>query len=294
MASITVYTFGLTKKKSTVGQVAAVIVRCALIVSKPQLFEDEALLDVDLGSTEWFAIQRRLIASRPLTKAAYDRWYDAMLADVATVDQPGQVLEIGSGSGFVKTLDPSVITSDIVPGHSDRIVDAEHLPFDDESLRAILLTHVFHHIPNVRMFLKEAQRTLVPGGVVTMVDVAHTPLSKLVFGRFHPEDYDPSAVEWKLNPAGPCGGANQAMSWIVFQRDRRRFEQEFPELEIQEIKYFPWLGYLLSGGVTRRDFVPASMVGIVQLLDKAATALGSICALHWHIRLRKKKVASDV
>jgi SAM-dependent methyltransferase len=257
-----------------------------------RLFEDSSLRDIDLGSTEWFAAQRRLIASRPLTKAAYDCWYEAMLMDAATVNQPGQLLEIGSGSGYVKTLDPSVITSDIVQGHADRIVDAEHLPFGDSSLRAILLTHVFHHIPNVRLFLEEAQRTLVPGGVVTMVDVAHTPLSKLVFGRFHPEGYHPSAVDWTLEPGGPCGGANQAMSWIVFKRDRLLFEREFPELEIQAIEYLPWLGYLLSGGVTKRDFIPNSMVRLVQVLDRLATALGPICALHWHIRLRKKAHAT--
>lgn len=254
---------------------------------KRQLFEEPGLAGVELGSEKWFEAQRAIIDARPLIKASYDRWYGAMLSDVATVDREGKTLEIGSGSGYVKLLDPGVITSDIVPGHSDMIVDAESLPFPDGSLRGILLTHVFHHIPHVDRFLKEAQRTLVPGGVITMIDVAHTAFARVVFGKFHPEAYDHEAKNWELDASGPYGGANQAMSWIVFIRDRSRFERLYPALRVEAVNYLPWLGYLLSGGATRRNFVPGSAVPIIKGLDTATSVLNSICALHWHIRIRK-------
>lgn len=256
-------------------------------MAKAQLFEDPALAGVQLGSEEWFEAQRSIIDSRPLIKASYDRWYGTMLADVATVARPGTVLEIGSGSGYVKSLDSTVITSDVVPGHSDMLVDAERLPFADESLKGILLTHVFHHIPHVEKFLAEAQRTLVPGGVVTMIDVAHTPLARLVFGRFHPEAYDHRVKAWELDTSGPYGGANQAMSWVVFQRDRKRLRDLFPQLCVEAMDFLPWLGYLLSGGATRRNFIPAPTVPFMKSLDSATTPLNPLCALHWHIRIRK-------
>lgn len=252
-----------------------------------QLFEEPTLDGVALGSEEWFEAQRSIIDARPLIKAAYDRWYGAMLADVATVEHKGKILEIGSGSGYVKLLNPDVITSDVVPGHADMIIDAESLPFEDRSLRGILLTHVFHHIPHIDKFLNEAQRALVPGGVISMIDVAHTPLSRLVFGKFHPEAYEHKAKSWELDTSGPYGGANQAMTWIVFKRDRAHFKQKYPGLRVEAVEYLPWLGYLLSGGATRRNFIPDAAVPLINGVDTLTSFLNPLCALHWHIRLRK-------
>jgi SAM-dependent methyltransferase len=251
----------------------------------------EPLLDgLEMGSPEWFAAQRTIIATRPLVRQTYERWYGAMLADVASVRgyRDAKILEIGSGSGYVKTIDPRVITSDVVPGNVDMIIDAQRLPFDDASLRGILLTHVFHHIPDVTKFLHEAIRVLVPGGVIAMIDVAHTPLARLLFGRFHPEDYTSGRREWALDPDAPAAGANQALTWIVFQRDRAAFEASFPELRLECIERLPWLGYLFSGGVTRRNLIPDPIARAIGRLDAIATVANPLCSLHWHIRVRKQ------
>ena len=92
--------------------------------------------------------------------------------------QSGVMLELGSGGSYLKDLRPSIISSDVVPDVADRVIDGRALPFADNSLQAIFLTHVFHHIPEVDAFLKEAQRTLVPGGVISMIEVAHTPFAR--------------------------------------------------------------------------------------------------------------------
>jgi SAM-dependent methyltransferase len=252
------------------------------------LMPEPLLEGVPIGSEEWFTRQRDVIRSRPLTRRTYELWYGKMLADAASVAAGGgRILEIGSGAGFARTIDPSIITSDIVPGNSDMVVDARHLPFDDGSLRAIMLTHVFHHVPDVTSFLNEALRTLVNGGVITMIEVAHTPFSRFLFGKLHPEDYDSSVTGWALNPDRPCGGANQALSWVVFRRDRERFQKEFPGLSLECIELLPWLGYLLSGGVTRRNLVPNAMVGPIAALENALSVANPLFALHWHIRVRK-------
>lgn len=252
------------------------------------LLEEPSLRGVELGSDHWFSIQRDLIVRRPLVKATYETWYSTMLADAATVHAPGAILELGSGANFVKLIDPSVITSDLVPGNSDLVVDAQALPFGDEALRAILLTHVLHHIPDPSRFFNEALRTLVPGGVITMIDVAHTPLARLLFGRFHPEGYDSKRKDWLLDTSGAYGGADQAMSWVLFQRDREAFERRFPDLAIEEMRLLPWFGYLVSGGLTRRNLIPSWTVPALRAVDRAGAALNPLAALHWHIRLRKR------
>jgi SAM-dependent methyltransferase len=244
-----------------------------------------------VGSAEWFTTQRKLIADRPLVNGAYLGWYEKMLGDAASAPSGnGKILELGSGANFVKGLDPNVITSDVVRGASDLVVDARDLPFGDESLRAILLTHVFHHIPDVERFLNEAIRTLVPGGVISMIDVAHTPFAKFFFTHFHPEGYDDSSARWQLDESAPLGGANQAMTWIVFRRDVADFSARYPQLRIEVIEYLPWFAYLFSGGLTRRSLMPKGLVPLVRLLDVASRPLDRVMALHWHIRIRKNEL----
>jgi len=252
------------------------------------LLEEPALNGVEIGSERWFRVQRDLILRRPLVKRTYDRWYGAMLADAATVPHPGRILELGSGANYVKLLDPTVITSDVVPGAADMTVDAQRLPFEDGSLRAIFLTHVLHHIPDPSRFFAEAIRTLVPGGTISLIDVAHTPLARLLFGRFHPEGYDSAREGWTLDESAPLGGADQAMSWVLFRRDRALFEARFPALDVEVIELLPWFGYLLSGGLTRRNLVPGVLVPALVALDRATTLLNPAFALHWHIRIRKR------
>ena len=124
------------------------------------------------------------------------------------------------------------------------------------SLRALFLTHVFHHIPDVERFLREAERVLVPGGVIAMIEVPHTPLARFFFRHFHPEPYDDRAATWAFDQSDAMLDSNQALSWIVFFRDRERFERLFPGLGVDPPGFLPWLGYLVSGGVTRRNLVP--------------------------------------
>jgi SAM-dependent methyltransferase len=252
------------------------------------MFDEPSLDGVEVGSTNWFAIQQKLINERPLVLSTYSGWYQKMLsdADSATADN-GKILELGSGANFVKMLRPSVITSDVVPGISDLQVDAQALPFADGSLKAILLTHVFHHIPAPSLFFEEALRTLMPGGVISMIDVAHTPFARFFFKNFHPEGYNDRRSEWRLDESEPLGGANQAMSWIVFRRDIARFEREHPKLRLELVEFMPWFGYLCSGGLTRRNLVPRALVPIIRGLDSLSRLLDGAMALHWHIRIRR-------
>jgi len=143
-----------------------------------------------------------------------------LLADVRSVPAQGAVVELGSGGSYLKELEPTVITSDVSAGIAEQVIDARSLPFADQSIRALLLTHVFHHIPDVDAFFREAQRTLVPGGVISMIEVAHTPFAKFFFRNFHHEPYDDTRGDWRFEQGDSMMDSNQALSWIVFVRDR--------------------------------------------------------------------------
>ncbi len=253
----------------------------------PSLLQEPSLTHLKVGSPEFFQRQKELIQERPLLRSCYAEWYGKLLDDVRSVPTQGLLLELGSGGSGLKELEPAFITSDVVPDVAERVIDGCDLPFEDSSLQAIALTHVLHHIPDLEAFFREAARTLVPGGVITMIDVAHTPFARFFFSNFHPEPYDDSRTEWNFGQEDSMMDSNQALSWMVFVRDRKRFEKLFPELVIEEFNFMPWLTYLISGGVTKRNLVPRFIVPFIQAMDWLCIPLRPLFALHWHIRLRR-------
>ncbi len=254
----------------------------------PGFLAEPSLAGLAVGSPEFFARQKELILERPLLKACYDDWYARLLADAGSVTKPGLLLELGSGGSCLKDLEPAFITSDVIPDVAERVIDACELPFPDESLRAIVLTHVLHHVPDVERFFREAVRTLVPGGVITMIEVAHTPFARFFFDRFHPEPYDDSRTDWAFGQQDSMMDSNQALSWMIFVRDREKFEGRFPELEIECLRFTRWFTYLLSGGVTKKDIIPRFMVPLLEGVETLLAPLRPLLALHWHIRVRRK------
>lgn len=251
--------------------------------------KEPSLQGLRVGSLEFFARQKAIIRERPLLKHCYDDWYARMLADVRSVPVPGALLELGSGGSYLKDIEPSLITSDVVAGVADRVVDARQLPFPDASVRALLLTHVLHHIPDLEAFFREAQRVLVAGGVISMIEVAHTPFARFFFKNFHHEPYLDDRREWSFGQSDSMMDSNQALSWMVFVRDRDRFESLFPGLAIETRAFTPWLTYLISGGVTMRDLIPHFLNGLLFGVEWLLTPLRPVFALHWHICVRKKK-----
>src|SRR5690348_1392320 len=123
--------------------------------------QEASLVGLRPGTPEFFAAQKALILKRPLLKRNYDEWYRRLLIDAHSAP-PGIILELGSGGSYLKDLDPNIVTSDVVDNVADQVIDARRLPFPDNSLRALVLTHVLHHIPDVAAFFREARRALVP------------------------------------------------------------------------------------------------------------------------------------
>lgn len=249
--------------------------------------QEPTLRDLEVGSPEFFARQKEIIQERPLLKKCYDEWYERLIKDSHSAPGDGLFLELGSGGSCLKEFEPRFITSDVVPAVAERVIDGCDLPFEDSTLNSIALTHVLHHIPDLHQFFAEAVRTLQPGGVVTMIEVAHTPFAKFFFSRFHPEPYDDERDEWAFNQKDSMMDSNQALSWMVFVRDREKFEKLYPELHIEVFNYMPWLSYLVAGGVTKKDIVPKFMVPIIGAFEWMLKPLRPLLALHWHIRVRK-------
>jgi SAM-dependent methyltransferase len=204
---------------------------------------------------ETTALRSQIISSKAFLRQIYDEWYTILREELPQGE--GDVLELGSGAGFCDRYIKNLITSEVFPCPTAQfVVDAQKIPFGDESLRAIVFTDVLHHLPNVRQFFLESSRCLRPGGKILMIEPWVTPWSRFVFKNFHHEPFCPEAQEWSFPSTGPLSSANGAIPWIVFVRDRAKFESEFPHLVIEQIRPFLPFRYLVSGGVGMRSLMP--------------------------------------
>jgi len=230
---------------------------------------------IELDGPHALGVHRQIIRSNPLLQARYVFVYElfrSLDTGLAPLNRPA--LEIGSGAGFLKSYIPDVVTSDVVADEEiDRVEDACALSFADASLRAVYALGVLHHLPNPERFLREVDRVLVVGGRCVLDEPSSTAFGYFMNRHFNHEHTDKHAREWGIVGDGRLTGANMALPYIIFRRDRKRFEELFARLKIRRILYHDFLRYALSGGLSFRPFVPRGLFGAVNALEKLAAPL---------------------
>lgn len=242
-------------------------------------------LDIDDPRTTH--LRRRILAGKPFLRRIYEEWYIAIAASLPPGEDP--VLELGSGAGFLADFVPRLVRSEVfyTPG-IDLVLDGLALPFRESSLRGIAMTNVLHHLPRPLRFFAEAARAVRPGGVVTLIEPWTTPWSRWVYTRLHHEPFLPEARDWEIPAGGPLSGANGALPWILFQRDRERFEREAPDWRVRSITPMMPFRYLVSGGVSLRGLTPAASYPLWKGFERALSPLSGRLAMFAHIVLERR------
>jgi SAM-dependent methyltransferase len=219
------------------------------------LFSDPTTRGLDLDDPKLTEQRRTILKQKVFLHSIYLEWYKKLI-DTLPSGQ-GACVELGSGAGFITDLVPELITTEILWSPNAKVIlDGCVLPFADQSLKAVVMVDVLHHIPSPRNFLSEATRCLKPGGVVSMVEPWVTPWSEWVYKNLHHELFDPEAKAWEFKSSGPLSGANGALPWIIFARDNGIFVHEFPDLYIDVIHPMMPFSYLVSGGLSMRGLAP--------------------------------------
>jgi SAM-dependent methyltransferase len=222
-----------------------------------------ANLNVDDPRTTESRIQ--ILNRKPFVRRIYDEWYSMIQERIPKGG--GSVLELGSGSGYFRKFVPGVIQSEVFPcSNVDIVADACQMPFSSASLKAIVMTDVFHHIPRAQSFFRDAARCLRPGGRIVMIEPWVSRWSKVIWSR-HWEPFVPQTSSWELPSGGPLSGANIALPWVVFVRDRDLLVERFPEFTVDEIVPMMPISFLISGGLSFRSPVPAAAYPMIRWIE---------------------------
>jgi len=214
-----------------------------------------------------------VLARKPGLRRLYREFYNRYRECLAATPAGGGVLELGAGAGFAREAIPEIIASDVLPyAGLDLVADGTRLPFADGALRLICMTNVFHHIPDAAAFLAEASRCLKRGGRMLIIDQHPGLISGPILKFAHHEPFRPDTEQWAFATSGPLSGANGALAWVVFVRDRGRFEGRFPELELVRYRPHTPLRYWLCGGLKNWCLLPGWAFPLATAVDGVLSA----------------------
>lgn len=245
-------------------------------------------VDHSLDSPERTIFHGSIIKKKKFLKKIYEDWYSLFLNEIPVLPE-GKLVELGSGGGFLKELNPDILCSDVIklPGN-DLTFSALEMPFEENSLGGIFMVDTMHHIPDSKIFFEESLRVLAKGGKILMIEPANTLWGRFIYKNFHHEPFETTAG-WTIPSSGPLSGANGALPWIVLIRDNEKFKTLFPDLKIELIKYMDPFGYLISGGVSHKQFLPDFMLGTVRFFDKLLPQISKHFSMFMFIKITKIK-----
>ena len=205
-------------------------------------------------------------------------------------DTGGIRVELGAGVAPIRDTDPNVLATDVVSSPElDRVLDAQAMDLPASSVHAFYGQNCFHHFPEPARFFEEVIRVVRPGGGFILVEPYHGPFASFLFKRmFSTEGFDKQMPGWNVPMEGPMNGANQALSYIVFNRDKKLFADKYPQLEIvHQAPLSNYLRYLMSGGLNFRQLAPNSFIPVLKGVERLLYPVQRQLALHHLIAVRR-------
>jgi len=253
------------------------------VVEWLKLPEIQNIKDLDAASTT--RLHGRIIQEKGFLNRLYVDFYKEFARSSRGLD--GLLIELGSGGGFLKEVIPDVITSDILLVEEiDLCFSGLSMPFPDHTVSAFFMIDVLHHLPDSSLFFKEVNRCLKVGGRCVMIEPANTLWGRFIYQNFHHERFDPDAG-WGFEGDRPLSDANGAIPWIIFCRDKQRFEKELPDLKIAHISFSTPFRYLLSGGLSMRSLAPVFLYDVIKGIEFILSPLNRYVGMFMRVELEK-------
>jgi SAM-dependent methyltransferase len=255
---------------------------------------DPRIKNISVDSPDLIHTHRQILMEKKSMREVFSEFYKTSI-DAANkyFKTQGKEIELGAGSSIFKIFYPQVMSSDIksAPG-LDLVVNAEAMPFKENEIRALYLINCFHHFPDPHTFFQELDRVVSPGGGAVLIEPYFGFVARHFYRiLFRSEHFDMNQKTWKSLDAnhGSMTGANQALSYIVFFRDKEIFLKKFPSLEIVESHpLYNYLRYFFSGGLNFRPLFPELAWPVLNFLEFVLRPVAPIFALHYVIVIRKK------
>ncbi len=227
---------------------------------------------------------------KPLLREVYAGFYREIAARLDGRPE-GPVVECGSGIGNLKSVIPEAVATDLFPNPwIDRTENVFALSFADNSVAALILFDVFHHLEYPGTALAEMHRVLKPGGRLVLFEPAAGLLGRLALGLFH---HEPLALAQPITWSAPANWdprstryyAAQGNAWRIFRRGE--FADRLAGWTVREVGYRPALTWLLCGGFRGPQLCPRFALPLVRALECGLAIVPSLSATRMLVAMEK-------
>lgn len=230
---------------------------------------------------------------KPILRDIYAEFHRSIESSLSQI--PGPTLEVGGGPGGFKEFRKATISFDVIPcPWLDFAGDACRPPIAPNSAANIVMLDVLHHLAYPQRFFDAASDILKPGGRLVMIEPYVSPLSWCIYRFIHPEDCAMAVRPLDVSPDEPVADpdrawdGNQAIPTALFWRDRRKFEQRYPDLRIVERRRMSFLLYPLSGGFGYPGLIPAAVAPAVRRIDRWMRPIARLVAFRCQVVLERR------
>jgi len=216
-----------------------------------------------------------------LLEASFEKWetssslrayYRNLYANLLSHRTAGVTLEIGSGCGFVKNIDSSVITTDLV---KTQFVEEQASAYSIEALplsfQNIIAVDVLHHLAEPTKFFESASKSLEKGSRILLSEPAATPFGKFFYNQFHHEPCAPELIiepfHFKADESGLF--ANMGMGIALFHERTGLLKKKLTTLglKIRKIAYRDFMAYPLTGGFSKPALLPSKAIAALLIIE---------------------------
>jgi SAM-dependent methyltransferase len=236
----------------------------------------------------------KLRQEKPVLERLYGYFHE-ILAQQAPHIPNGQVVELGSGAADITAAVPGCIRTDIFPNPwIDRVENAYDLSFPDESVSALILFDVFHHLRYPGTALREFHRVLLPAGRVIIFEPCVSLFGLFVYGAVHDE---PLALKQRIQWEAPESWSSADLDYYTAQGNatriflRREIGVEDFGWSVLATKRLSAISYVASGGYSGPQLYPDKALPLMRFVDKLCDFAPGIFATRLLVVLEKTVAA---
>jgi SAM-dependent methyltransferase len=219
-------------------------------------------------------------------KQGWTRW----VFDQLNLPSECRILELGCGPGdlWCENLDHvptgwQITLTDFSPGMLQQaqenlagsgrpfefeIVDAQSVPYNDESFDVVIANHMLYHVPDRAQALGEIRRVLKAGGrfYASTVGLGHMRELYEIIDRFDPD----KKLQHVVPPFTLENGQEQLALWFT-QITLRRYEDDLVITEVELL-----VAYILSLADAKSVFVDPKLAKLIEYLEQEIATHGAI------------------
>jgi SAM-dependent methyltransferase len=228
---------------------------------------------------------------KKVLREIYSSFYQLISKELDT-SLPGKIVEIGSGIGNLKAFVPDCICTDLFPNPwIDQVENSYQLSFEDNSLSAIILFDVWHHLEYPGNALKEFKRVLLPKGKVIIFDPDISLLGFFIYGLFH---HEPVGYFKKIKWLSPEDTDLLKLGYYASQGNASRiflsnkFHNELNDWNQLKTNRIASISYAGSGGYRGKQLYPDKLYPMVRYIDRICGLLPSVFSTRLLVVLEKK------